>query len=264
MFVSFHGFVEFKESVLDGEAVADLGEGAAGGEMAVDDDAHAVAEALDEAEDMGGEDDALALGAELLEVVGDGAGGDDVEAVGGLVEDDDVRVVDEGDDDAHLLLHAGGEVGHLHLGELVDAEPFEEGLLACRGGVGGHAVELAEEVVEVVGREEVLEFQLAGEEGNLGAHLLGLADDAAAVDPGVAPVGTDEGGEHAQGGGFARPVGAEEAEYLAAVGGHGQVVHGHLAALVGALDALLFSREGEGLAEPFDAEYFRHVGDCVM
>ena len=178
------------------------------GEFAIDDDAHAVAEALHEAEDVGGEDDGFALGFELLEEVGDGAGGDDIQAVGGFVEDDDVGVVDQRDDDADLLFHAGGEVGHLDLGELVDAETLKQGLLAGGGGGGVDAVEVAEEIVKIIGGEEVLKLQFAGEESDFAAHLFGLADNAAAIYPGIALVGADEGGQHAQGGGFAGTVGA--------------------------------------------------------
>ena len=193
-----------------------------------------------------------------MQVVGDGAGGDDVEAVGGLVEDDDVWVVHQGDDEAEFLLHAGGEIGHLDLGKPVDAEAGKEALLACGCGAGGHAVQFAEEVVEIVGGEEVFQLQFAGEEGYLAAYLFGLCDDAAAVDPGIAAVGLDEGGEHAEGGGLAGPVGTQEAEYLTPVGGEGEVVYGGFVPLLGTLQPLLLAREGEGFAETFDTENFVH------
>ncbi len=53
-----------------------------------------------------------------------------VEAVRGLVEDDDVRVVHERHRKRRLLLHAGGQVGHLRLREPVDAEAPEQRLFA--------------------------------------------------------------------------------------------------------------------------------------
>ena len=109
-------------------------------------------------------------------------------------------------------------------------------------------MQFAEEVEQVVGREEVFQLQLRGEEANLGAHLFGLVHHAAAVEQGVAAVGAYEGAQHAQGRGLAGAVGAQQAEYLAAVGAERQVVHRHLAARCGALYLLLLAREGEGLA----------------
>ena len=109
-------------------------------------------------------------------------------------------------------------------------------------------MQLAEEVEEIVGREEVFQLQFAGEESNLAADLFGLADDAASVHPSVALVGLDKGGQHAEGGGLAGAVGAEQTENLASVGGQCQVIDSHLAAFMGALQSLLFARQGEGLA----------------
>ena len=109
-------------------------------------------------------------------------------------------------------------------------------------------MQVAEKVEEIVGSEEVLQLQFAGEESNLAADLFGLADDAATVHPGVALVGLDEGGKHAEGGGLAGTIGTEQTENLASVGGEGQVVYRHLAALVCALQTLLLARQGEGLA----------------
>ena len=59
---------------------------------------------------------------------------------------------------------------------------------------------------------------LAGE-ADRAAHLLGVADDVVAADPGDAGVGAQQGGEDADGGGLAGAVRAEHAEHGALAGG---------------------------------------------
>ena len=157
------------------------------------------------------------------------------------------------DDQREFLFHAGAQVGNLHFGEFVDAEAPEHPLFAFAHGGLVNAVEAAEEVEQVVWREEVLEFELGGEETNLGTYIFGLFHHAAAVEDGVALVGTDEGAEHAQGSGLAGAVGAQQTEYLAPVGVETQVVHRRLPFGGGPFDSLLFAREREGLAQLFGA-----------
>src|SRR5260370_35789469 len=76
---------DFLEIVF-GISVTELRERAFGEELAVVDDADDVAELLDFAHDVGGEDDGLAVVAAFADKRSDGAGGHDVEAVGGLAK----------------------------------------------------------------------------------------------------------------------------------------------------------------------------------
>src|SRR5882724_3834386 len=89
--------------------VTKLGEGAFNKEFAGLNDADGVAELFDFAHDVGGEDDGFTAVPALADEVDDGAGGHDVEAVGGFVENHYRRIVDERAGDGGLLLHAGGE-----------------------------------------------------------------------------------------------------------------------------------------------------------
>lgn len=155
---------------------------------------------------MGGDQNGLALVLQLLQKVGDHFGGDDVQAIGGLVKDDDVRVVDDGHHQGNLLLHAGRQVGHFYLGKLVDAEPGEEGGLPLLPHRRGHPVEVGKKIEEVIGGEAVLQLQLTGEKADAGTDLLRLLHHAEPIHQGIPAVGTDEGGEHTQCGGFARAV----------------------------------------------------------
>ena len=196
--------------------------------LPIDDDADAVAKTLNKTENMCRQNDGLAFAAEFLQIIGYSASRQHIKTVGGFIEDDDIGVMHQGDHQGGLLLHAGGEVGHFDLGKLVDAETFETFLLASGGHRGLDAVQGGEEVEQVVGGEEVLQLEFAGEEAYLGAHLFGIRHHAGSVDEGVAAVGFDEGGEHAQGGGLAGAVGTQETEYLATVGGEGQIVNRNL------------------------------------
>ena len=119
-------------------------------------------------------------------------------------------------------------------------------------------MQLAEEVEQVVRRKEILELQLAGEEAYLAPHLLGLAHHAAAVELGVAAVGLDQGAEHAQRGGLACTVGAQQTEYLTALGAESQVVHGHLLLGGRTFYLLLLPAQRERLAEPLNFQYLFH------
>src|ERR1700690_1412479 len=89
--------------------LAELREGAFGKKFSGLDDADNVAEFFDFAHDMRGEDHGFSALAAFADEFNDGAGGHDVQAQGGLIEDHDLWVVDESAGNGGLLLHAGGE-----------------------------------------------------------------------------------------------------------------------------------------------------------
>src|SRR6266850_4123292 len=115
---------DFFEVVL-GVLIAELSEGAFNKEFARLDDADGVAEFFDFAHDVGGEDNGFAVVAAFADEGGDGAGGHDVEAVGGLIENHDGRIVDEGTGDGGLLHHAGGELVAAAVAETVHVQAVE-------------------------------------------------------------------------------------------------------------------------------------------
>src|SRR6266852_5983981 len=87
---------DFDEDFLEvtlGISIAELREGAFDEQLAGLDDADGVAELFDFAHDVGGKDDSLAVIATFADERGDGAGGHDVEAARGLVENHDRGVV---------------------------------------------------------------------------------------------------------------------------------------------------------------------------
>src|SRR5260370_5244976 len=112
--------------IVFGISVTELRERAFGEELAVVDDADDVAELLDFAHDVGGEDDGLAVVAAFADKRSDGAGGHDVEAVGGLVKDHDGWIVHEGAGNGSFLLHAGGELVASAIAEAVHVQAVED------------------------------------------------------------------------------------------------------------------------------------------
>src|SRR6267143_2328941 len=116
---------DFLEVVL-GVFVAELSECALDKELAGLDDADGVAEFFDFAHDVGGKDDGFAVVAALADKSGDGAGGHDVEAVGGLVEDHYRRIVDKSSGDGGLLHHAGGELVTAAVAENVHVQAIKD------------------------------------------------------------------------------------------------------------------------------------------
>ena len=107
---------------------------------------------------MRGEEDALPHVLEFDEKVGDDLCREHVEPVRGLVEDDDLGIVHDGDDERDLLQHTRREIAHLDFGEAVDAEAGEELLFAGGERRLVHAVHGAEEVKEIARGKEALEL----------------------------------------------------------------------------------------------------------
>src|SRR5258707_189393 len=120
--------------VLLGMFFAQLGEGAFGQKPAVVNDADDVAELFDFAHDVRGEDDGLAAVAAFTDEGGDGSGGHDVEAEGGLVENHHRGVVDQGAGDGSLLLHDGGKLVAAAVAEGVHIEAIENDVEAIFEG----------------------------------------------------------------------------------------------------------------------------------
>ena len=158
---------------------------------------------------MRAEDHAHAGGRALVEDLGHGGDPDGVEAGEGLVEDQELRVVDQRRGELHALLVAVGEVLQLGLGAIREPEPLQPGTAA------GACVAPAEPVVLAEVRE-----LLCHSHPGIQAALLGHVAEAQArlrIDGGAVPahVAAIRGGqaEHAaHRGRLAGPVRAQEAD----------------------------------------------------
>src|SRR5713101_4605126 len=216
---------DFFEFVL-GELVAKLCERTLGQKLAGLNDADGVAELFDLAHDVGGEDDGFAAVTAFANEGGDGASGHDVEAVGGLVEDHDGWIVDQSAGDGGFLLHAGGELVATAVAETVHVQAVEDFVEALFEGGFIKTVEAPEVFDELLGGEAGIKRGGGGKKADVGAHFLGMLDDVAAADEGGAVGGFQDGGEHAQGGGFAGAVGAEQAVDAAGLAAETDVMDG--------------------------------------
>src|SRR5271168_1453442 len=99
------------------------------------DDGDVGAEALDDFKDMRGEEDGGASGNHSLQHLLQRTGGDGVDAFEWLVEEENLRVVNDGRGKSELLLHTVGKIGDELFGLSGEVHEFEEFLaaLVCGG-----------------------------------------------------------------------------------------------------------------------------------
>ena len=142
-----------------------------------------------------------------------------VEEVEGLVEDDQLRTVEEGGDDAHLLLVTCGEVAdELLVAEDLSGSEALELLQALVDGLLRHVGDLAQEGEIFLGGEEVDEEALVDVGTGRGFPRFGLGG-VDAVEGDCALVGLEQVEEHAEEGGLTGSVVTYEAEDVAVVDG---------------------------------------------
>ncbi len=213
-------FGEVAEDFVDGGS-GDAGFEFFGGlvdeDFALVDDDDAVADGFDFFEDVGGEDDGFVCGHGLYQLshfvllVG-------VEAVGGLVEDEHLGVVDDGLGDTDALAVA--------FGEIFDGSVFNGVEVAFYDDVGEAVVDLvfvgdASGFGDVGKKFDDSHFWIRsaafGEVANAFFDFDGVFGDVEAVDGGSASGRGEEAGDHLHGGGLASSVGAEKAEDVAFV-----------------------------------------------
>ena len=174
----------------------------------------------------GHEDGEIAFGLEAGEHFPDGDAGDGVEAGGGFVEEEDFGFVDEAAGDFEAAAHAAGEHFDGFVGPLEEVDFFEELVDDGAAFVAGHAVELGEDGHVFFGGEVKVGSHGLGDDADDFADVVGMACDVDAVDGGLTGGDGDEGGEHADEGGFSGAVGAEESEDFAVVDVEGEGIDG--------------------------------------
>ena len=180
-----------------------ISEGTFADDAAFVDDDDAMGEGVGLFEVVGCEEDSLAAGGKCADLLPETAAGFDVEADGGLVEEDEVGVTADGKREEDALLLAAAK-----LTELTVFEAFELGDTDDLGE-GQRARVVAAEQVDVLP-----DFQSFGDAGNLqhGSDASASEGEAriAAEDTDLPGCGCGETEHQANGGGFARAVGTEE------------------------------------------------------
>ena len=185
----------------------------------------------------------LALLAEIVAHVG---GRDRVEAGGGLVAEDPVRLVQRGSDQRNLLRHAarvGGQHGVSAVGQLETLEQLGDSLLPH----GGRDAVQKAEMVEVFGRGVAsIQARLVGHHAKPRANLVQLFGQAQAVERDGARVRTQDPAEAAQRRRLPGTVLAKQHEDLAPLDVQVHAVDG--------------AHVGKALAQAFDPD---HLGDAI-
>ena len=118
---------------LEGRPGEQLGDRALPDDLAPVDDGHRVAGALDLVEEMRRQHDGAPLGHERQDHVAHVEHARRVEAVHGLVEDQQLRIPEEAGGDAQPLAHAHGVLRHLVVGPMEDADALERRVDAALG-----------------------------------------------------------------------------------------------------------------------------------
>ena len=185
-----------------------------------------LAERLDVVEDVRGQEDLDRLvGRDVPDELEDLGPAGRIEVRGRLVEEEDLRVVDEGLGQLEPLLHARRIGVEEPVAGLAEADVEEDLVGPLHGLLAGHAGELAE-----IGREG--DGVHAGDETVALGHVADraadhglLAADVVVEDPALAALRDEEAEEDAEEGALAGPVGPEKAHRPLAQA-HGHAVQG--------------------------------------
>src|ERR1700733_14260405 len=208
----FHAATQFVERALSDEA-------------AFVNDGDVAAEALDDFEHMGGQENCCAVANHSLQHGLESAGGDGVHTFERLVKKKHARTVNDGGGHGQLLLHAVRIIGDERFGTIAELHEIEEFGGALRCGLAIEAVHAADEI-EIFGAGEPSEKREAlRDDADLALHGDRIFFKVDPKNSDAAFAGSEQAGEHFNGGGFTGAVGAEEAEKLAGGYVHLNVVH---------------------------------------
>jgi hypothetical protein len=165
---------------------------------------------------LGGEEDGdPVLVGEPRHLFPEGGAALDVEAGGGLVEEEDPRPVGEGERQVEAALHPARVAAHLAVGGVGEADPLQQ-LVAAALALGlAEAVEGGLQAHVLAAGQQRVERRLLQRGADRRPHPRPLLDDVEAADPRGAGGGREEGGQHQHRRRLAGAVGAEEAVDLA-------------------------------------------------
>ncbi len=195
-------------------------------DSAVHDDRDPVADHLHVREDVGVHEDGLALRVESQDEIADLLAADRIEAAHGLVEEHDLRIVDQRLRDADALEHplgVGPQTRVLGVGKADLLEERLDALFVFARSVPG---QLRVEGQELATRQVVVEVGVLGEEADV---LPVRAFRHIVAEDGRRSLGrVDQTHQDLQCGGLARAVGPDKAEYLPLVHFEGNPVENAL------------------------------------
>ena len=166
----------------------------------------------------------MALLVELGDKLPQGLAQLDIHAGGRLVQHDHRRLVHQRLGHQKAALHAARELAHIGLGLVGQAQALEQ--LVDPGAVVAHTEVARLDAQSLADIEKRIEHQLLGHHAELAARLRVVALHIAAQDADRTTAGAREAREHADHGGFASAIGAEQTEKLALLNIQTDLVHG--------------------------------------
>ena len=189
------------------------------------DDEHLVTDSLHLAQNMAGQND----GVGLAQVVDQRANLDHlcgIQADGGLVQDDDLGVAQQGGGNAHTLAIALGQVADQPLLHVFQTGAAGGALDAFQAGcLGADAFELRHKHQILPHRHVGVQRRLLGQIPDAGFCFPGFLHDVVTVDPDSAAGGGQISGDDVHGGGLAGAVGPQQTVNAAIFHGEADVIH---------------------------------------
>src|SRR5580700_7471462 len=179
-------------------------------QLAVMDDADVVAELFHLGHDVRGKDHGFAVVAAFPDESDDGARGHDVQSHRRLVENHHRWIVHERARDGNFLFHSGGKLVAAPVAKIIHFEARENFIDAApqRGFI--EPMQAAEIFDHFLRGQPAVERGGRGKKSHARAYGLRVFYDVISRDDGGAFRGRQDGGKHAQRGGFSGAVGSEE------------------------------------------------------
>ncbi len=232
----------------EAESSLDVRDATLGQHLAAIDDRDAGAQLLELGQDVAADEDRLAQRAQFAEQLAKLDPCPRVEAGGGLVEEQDLGVVDERVRQAEPLLHAARQRLDVLVALVAEVDELEE--VADHASSAGRrdAVAASEEVEVLPDLHVVVDPEHVRHEPDDAPHLIGVPGHRPARDLGLPGRRTKERGEHAQDRGLAGAVGPDQPEDL--TGLDRQVDAGHRQRAVVPLDQALGPQDGGHRTSP--------------
>ena len=171
-----------------------------------------------------GDDDGRAAQKRLVQDRPKLTAGHRVDAGGGLIEQQQRRLVDEGAAQGQFLLHAPRQVPCQPLAMALQSGEGEQPGFALALLGGWHPVQVCEKVEVLLHREPAVEAEHLRHVADAGVDRGGVADGVGPQHARLTRARPHDGGKHLQRRGLARAVGAEQSEDLTLGDGQGEAV----------------------------------------
>ena len=174
---------------------------------------------------------------------------DNIQAVRRLVEDDKIRIMDNGDRQRDFLSHALRELADFRVRELVDTECREQLLLSRFGLLLRNVIQSREIFKHVIGGRFLIELQIRRQEREMVLDLDRIGLDAFSVIKDISRVRFDERREHSHRCRLTCTVRSQKSENLSGMCGEADIIYRDLFSVRQVLRASLRFTEHKGFAQ---------------